>query len=124
MVGDEIDAFADPARRGDIRIEREQPAEVAATFHINPQVTRRATTIAFPKGRLRCIAAEHEATMWTECKAMCNTIRQLHRLAARRRHRKELGKAARWLPRTAPIHNSRAISTPPRRPGACSLERE
>src|SRR5690348_8035893 len=63
MVGDKIDAVANPAGRGDVAIEIEQPAKCAFACRVHIEIASGAATIALPERWLTRISAKHDCAM-------------------------------------------------------------
>src|SRR6185437_10976662 len=114
VVGDEVDAVADPARRGDVAVEVEQPLEVAGPRAVNVEIASGAAAIALPERWLGGIAAQDDSAARPEGNGARWPIGECGCWAARWRDLLQRDHAPRWLARRTGVDDGRAIGSPRR----------
>ena len=66
MVGDEVDALANPHRGGQVAVGGLEAGEGAVAFAINPEYARRAAAIAFPPGGVARVSSQDNRAALSE----------------------------------------------------------
>lgn len=76
VVGDEVDAFADPLGHGGIAVEFDQPPPFAIAGSVDPEVTSASAAIAFPVRDVDDVTSDDHATFAFFLWAVGDTARQ------------------------------------------------
>src|SRR5690242_8239805 len=112
VVGDEIDAVADPAWRRNVAVEVKQSVKSAFTCRVNIEIPRCAATIALPERWLAGITAKHDRAMWPKSNGPRRSVRQRGCRPTGRRNLVEGDHTARWLTSRAGVYDRRAVRAP------------
>ncbi len=88
VIGEKVDAIADPHRPSGVTVGKFEFFEVAAMRCIGPDLARRSAAIALPARGIERVATEHERTFRSDRKRARMSELQFARFAAVTRNRK------------------------------------